>query len=1080
MQLFFRLTLSFYLTAVAVFPIYAQQRPFTKTELDSVEAVFRLSPAGLQTPRPSFLQNRTPGSSHPAARQVRSQLPESQQAICQVNTGRSFLRSDSVYYYSYNPALTADGNLLISGSYYLSSPPFTSGGFLLKCDLSGNIIWNKLYDSANHTGFNYFNYYKVIELADGSILMAGSTNDEPTQNDDLVITKTDNTGNVIWSKTFKSRMWTFGNGSADYFYVQDMKEDPFTGDLYFCGPHWSSGKALIKINSTNGSITWSNLYQYSNNGFAVFDLPFGIEIRSDEIRYFGRFSANATRLSVIRINKQTGDTISSKTFKTTDTAGYKVELLSAEDFTIKSNGNYLLGGKCYGYWLWQWNGITPLYQASVVEIDSNLNFVTATVFRSAVETNLYNTKVTVFPDGSGLLSYLVPRGGFSGDIYYTQFRNGQILKRRMRTFTNEGNPFENNAVRLPDGTDLVTKILGDSINGQNRNDFLKLHPADTASVCLGLDESLTIAEPVNYDTDAWWLDSVGYQVFYESNNKTITVSTHTPNRIPACFQQSHCDTVKLLSSATTTCPGQPLTITIRKNRECGSLVPLQFDTSAVSSVVQLNDSTVVFQFDAAWSGYIYGSVQGCTLHKDSVWINVLQAPASLNLGPDTVICPGNTLYLNAHAGYASYQWQNGSISAIDSVFTVTQPGIYYVTTTNACGGTFSDTVYVAAHPPIPLSIGPDRTKCNNDTIQVEATPGFINYTWSPDYNLNTNSGPRIIANPLADTMYTLIAEKTPGCFAFDTVRIRVFSSPAITLGPDRSFCRGDSLLLNAGTGFVTYNWNTGSNTSQLVVHNPGIYHVWATTADGCNAADTIQVPTLFSLPVVALDHNPSLCTGDNRILDAGSGFSSYLWNNGHTGPAIIVDTVGIYGVTVIDNNGCRGTDTTVISQLLPLPSGILPPDTAICDYGTIELKSIGQYNRYTWSTGTTGPVITITQPGLYTLQVTDNNNCTAKDSIIVNPKECLKGFYIPTAFTPNKDGKNDVFKPMLFGNIKQYSFRIFNRWGQVVFETKDINRGWEGEHRSSQQDSNVFVWICSYQLEGESIQTEKGTVVLIK
>jgi gliding motility-associated-like protein len=112
--------------------------------------------------------------------------------------------------------------------------------------------------------------------------------------------------------------------------------------------------------------------------------------------------------------------------------------------------------------------------------------------------------------------------------------------------------------------------------------------------------------------------------------------------------------------------------------------------------------------------------------------------------------------------------------------------------------------------------------------------------------------------------------------------------------------------------------------------------------------------------------------------------------------------------------------------------------------------------------------------------VKDANNCTGKDTILVGPKDCMKGFYIPTAFTPNGDGKNDVFRPMLFGNVKKYQFTIYNRWGQAVFQTSDLSKSWDGTFGGETQDSNVFIWSCTYQFEGEEIKQEKGTVVVIR
>jgi gliding motility-associated-like protein len=162
------------------------------------------------------------------------------------------------------------------------------------------------------------------------------------------------------------------------------------------------------------------------------------------------------------------------------------------------------------------------------------------------------------------------------------------------------------------------------------------------------------------------------------------------------------------------------------------------------------------------------------------------------------------------------------------------------------------------------------------------------------------------------------------------------------------------------------------------------------------------------------------------------------------------------------------------------PTDFLPPDTAICTYESLTLRAKSGYNNYIWSDNSSGPVITIKQPGLYYLEVTDENSCVGTDSILVNSKQCAIGFHIPSAFTPNGDGKNDIFRPLLYGDILAYKFAIYNRWGQPVFQSSDPSKGWDGNVTGVPQDTNTFAWICQYQLAGEPAKTEKGTVVLIR
>ncbi|HTM92710.1 MAG TPA: gliding motility-associated C-terminal domain-containing protein [Flavisolibacter sp.] len=289
---------------------------------------------------------------------------------------------------------------------------------------------------------------------------------------------------------------------------------------------------------------------------------------------------------------------------------------------------------------------------------------------------------------------------------------------------------------------------------------------------------------------------------------------------------------------------------------------------------------------------------------------------------------------------------------------------------------------------------------------------------------------------------------------------------------------GDSAVLDVGSGFNQYVWSNGSNTQQIFAKSGDIYSVIGITEEGCKSYDTLKV-SVFANPVVSLDHTNYLCTGSSRLLDAGN-HSSYLWNDGSTSQKIIAKDIGTYTVEVRDANGCKGSDTTEITNILPLPSRFLPEDTLLCSYDRLSIKPLQAYSTYQWSTGTSTPSLTVSQPGTYWLQVKDAKGCVGRDSITINPKDCMKGCYVPTAFSPNRDGKNDLFRPMLFGRVKKFQFIVYNRWGQVVFQTTELNRAWDGRVAGVEQDPNVFVWVCNYQFEGEEGKTERGTVMLVR
>lgn len=542
-----------------------------------------------------------------------------------------------------------------------------------------------------------------------------------------------------------------------------------------------------------------------------------------------------------------------------------------------------------------------------------------------------------------------------------------------------------------------------------------------------------------------------------------------------CSNIATCNKIEL-TGQTTICDAAEYTVTATRNPGCNT--PIMFTWSGDKiKVISKTETSLTFKFLESGTSKIKGRIfTGCQWIEDSIEVQAgIQPSSPLDLGPDLELCPGNTIELKAQSGYTSYLWNDGSTSP---VLQVTTPGQYHVTATDACAGQRSDTIIVSMAPPVFLSLGNDREKCNSDTLHLTAPTGFMNYIWGPAYNLS-GSGEKVVIAPAIDTIYYVKAEKTPGCFGFDTIRIKVNTSPAINLGKDTSFCAGNTLTLDAGAGFTQYAWSNGSNNQLININIPGTYQVKATTGQGCHSFDTLVLLNVWPLPVVTLDKDPALCFGESRQLQAGA-FASYLWQNGSTLPVFNANAAGKYYVTVKDSHGCIGSDTTVITTIHPNPGGFLGEDTAICSYGSLDLKPNASYKNYSWNTGQAGAVITITMPGAYWLTVKDDNDCTGKDTINVALKQCMEGFFAPSAFSPNNDGKNDIFRPFLFGNVASYKLTVYNRWGQIIFETTDQYKGWDGRFNGTLQDSNVFVWMCSYRLDGQQAQVEKGKVVLIR
>ncbi|HMC84552.1 MAG TPA: gliding motility-associated C-terminal domain-containing protein, partial [Chitinophagaceae bacterium] len=398
-----------------------------------------------------------------------------------------------------------------------------------------------------------------------------------------------------------------------------------------------------------------------------------------------------------------------------------------------------------------------------------------------------------------------------------------------------------------------------------------------------------------------------------------------------------------------------------------------------------------------------------------------------------------------------------------------------VSVTDNCGNVLRDTITVVAPMPAPFDLGPDSSLCEKDSILLKAPEAFTNYSWSPAYRISSLSTANVFVFPLTDTVYHVRAESTAGCLVEDSVHIAVKHGQPVHLGADKSFCSGDSAVLDAGTDFNTYAWSNGTTGQFTTVYTTGIYSVVATGQNVCKSFDTVRILNVFANPRPDLGTDSVICAGTLRIINAGV-YSQYTWNTGSITSTISVTETGLYSVEVTDNNNCKGYDTLVISKKINPPSGFLPPDTSLCTYGKIELKTKGSYNNYLWSTGASSSTISIENAGTYWLEVKDKDNCVGRDSILIISGNCGSGFYIPNAFTPGHDGKNDVFRPLIFGNLLQYEFTVYNRYGQVVFSSKQPGKGWDG----ATQTTGGFAWTCRYQLENQSLKIEKGIVLLLK
>lgn len=351
----------------------------------------------------------------------------------------------------------------------------------------------------------------------------------------------------------------------------------------------------------------------------------------------------------------------------------------------------------------------------------------------------------------------------------------------------------------------------------------------------------------------------------------------------------------------------------------------------------------------------------------------------------------------------------------------------------------------------------DPASGNNNTATIQ----------NPIHSYNSNSVRNV----------KLMIFSHDGCMnVVDTVKHQItVGNKYFNLGKDTSICERDTLLLNATvTGALNYAWNTGAITPTIKTYQPGIY--WCdVNFNGCVYRDSLTLDiTIY--PSINLGKDTTLCEGKTLTLDATTPTSSYQWQDGSAASTYLVTQKGRYFVAV-NKKGCISKDTIDVEYTFK-PQFTLGPDKSICLGNTVTLDPGVTPATYLWQDGSTARIYRATQQGIYRVTVTNICGSTTDDLTIT---QGVCELYVPTAFSPNGDGLNDIFKPGFGDNVTSYHMQVFNRYGQLIFESRDKANGWDGTYKKVPQDSGTYIWQIRYTTStNKNIQLLQGTVLLIQ
>ena len=439
---------------------------------------------------------------------------------------------------------------------------------------------------------------------------------------------------------------------------------------------------------------------------------------------------------------------------------------------------------------------------------------------------------------------------------------------------------------------------------------------------------------------------------------------------------------------------------------------------------------------------------------------------------DTLLCEdhgGLTVY--APPGFGGYLWDDGRT---DSVRTLTDEGTYRVLGLDACHSRM-DTFIIRTRTRDTLTVRTDTVICADGiALYYPAPPGYSSYTW------DDGSGNTI--REITDTGTYYLTSDTFCLTRSDTIIVRPEAISYTYSDRDTTLCSNEALiLLSAPAGYASYLWDDGTSDTVHAATMPGKYYVVSRIS--CHARTDS-----FSVHGVNVDftlgEDTVICNGAPLALHVPLAGAAYLWQDGSRSQTFTVTESGVYHVTV-DREHCRSADTVRVTYHHLSPD--IGADRSVCrDEPVSVLLSLdtAAYDIVRWQDGSRGGMMQVTDTGVYIVTVT-LPPCSASDTVRVTYELCRCHVEVPSAFTPNGDGKNDVFRPVTEAGcpVTRYALYIYNRWGQRVYAHAgtDVTEGWDGTWQGLPAGAGTYMYYMELEAGTRPEQYRRqGDVSLIR
>jgi gliding motility-associated-like protein len=825
--------------------------------------------------------------------------------------------------------------------------------YLLKLDKNGNILWTHSYQG--NLPLNIVDNIK--ELSDHSLMVLSG----PWSGRNLLLTSLTETGAFLWQKQYLFNSDDFGRFS-------DLVEK--SGSLYLSASYyqlvdantnnWNEFPMLFKVDAATGNLQWwkgytsPNKYYFSSgihfykdglilNGFAdsMINAPtnkwsnFQTLLETD---LDGNVREGKLIMNPIELDAPIGNNLIVDENNNLEVFFSGTELLdlqpglSQQSFYLRldASKDILWQQVYFGYTIPQLAQAVGAPQKGMAMIGERM-------------TSLFNP---FYGFSENLVLIKVDSNGTAADQFCDQYTAFTSVQDMMVTPYSPGTPVV---------TNNVIQVVDQNISSADPNSELRYHCPEYVPLCsfmklsgknfvCSLKDTLEFVahmDPSCGDPVKWTYDINNIKTTFQDGSKTRLLFK-TPGRYTILAEKPFpCTDIRdsilvtvapgvidfNLGNDTTLCAGDSLTL-----KPAGKYDQYLWQDGSIMDSLKIKTGGL----------YHLMVTDSCGNTKsDTIQVNFLSA-LPIDLGPPRYICPSERLLINPPNQFVSYDWEpkynmmipsNGGgvivFPAVDTTYTLT------VANSMGCKGKaqVAIRIYLTEKP----SLGNDTALCSGDHVLLTPKGTFVSYTWSDGESTSAidveNAG-----------SYWVLTSDANQCKTSDTVTLTVYPLPAVRITGGTAICKDQLLTLDAGMGFASYSWQDGSNLEKFNAADTGYYRVQVSDTHQCVASDSIHIADYAESPINFLPTDTTICTYGVLLIQPKESFDQYNWSTGETASAIQVKMPGSYSLQVVNAQGCRGTDSIVVTSkdcdgMLIFPNAFTPNNDGLNDVFRLRYPS---------------------------------------------------------------------------------------------------------------------------------------------